>query len=232
VFVFLSAAAPARVVAAQQITFGVFFQRPGFAYPENAGTHWVVNGELRLKAIFDEWSQGRYVDGNCVDCSCFTMVALCSVGLDFATRQLTGDLAYFNEPFPQFKTNPVCPIGSDPTIDPTYQPFYWGWHQVCIPLGEPFSTGARVWCPTAAQKEDLDGNGYRNPPAYHPDHVWPQKAYWQSEHPQIPGAWLGLVELPEQAPAAPYLYGPPNYGGRGDWQCTVSTAPYTPPPDP
>ena len=168
--------------AAQAITFGVFFHkignphRLGFGYTTK--TSWTDLGTnpptLKLKAIFDEWNAGRTVYGNCLDISCFTMVALCSVGMDFSTRQLTGSL--LSPPDPDagnFRTNPLCPIGSDPTVDVTYSPWAWLWHQVCVLTGAPNppSNAAGIWDPTAAQKEDLNGNGYRNPPAHHPNHL-------------------------------------------------------------
>ena len=196
--------------AAQAITFGVFFHkisdppRPGFGYTTR--TSWTDLGTnpptLKLKAIFDEWNAGRTVYGNCLDISCFTMVALCSVGMDFSTRQLTGTL--LSRPDPDagnFRTNPLCPIGSDPTVDVTYSPWAWLWHQVCVLTGapDPPSNDAGIWDPTAAQKEDLNGNGYRNPPAHHSNHLWPQKDYWQKPHTQVPGAWLGLVGEPTQS---------------------------------
>jgi hypothetical protein len=78
--------------AAQAITFGVFFQRPGFAYPKDTASHWLKGTTFMLKALLDEWNAGRWTDGNCADVSCLTMLALCSVGLDFSVRQLTGTL--------------------------------------------------------------------------------------------------------------------------------------------
>jgi len=219
--------------AAQAITFGVFFHkisdppRPGFGYTtKTSWTNVRTNPPtLKLKAIFDEWDAGRTVYGNCLDISCFTMVALCSVGMDFSTRQLTGTL--LSPPDPDagnFRTNPLCPIGSDPTVDVTYSPWAWLWHQVCVLTGspDPPSNAAGIWDPTAAQKEDLNGNGYRNPPAHHPNHLWWQKDYWQKPHTQVPGAWLGLVNEPIQGANDPQLY------GLGTWKCQVDTGPWPP----
>jgi len=219
--------------AAKAITFGVFFQRPGFAYPRDGAAHWIVGPPFypthtfMLKALLDRWNAGIWTDGNCVDVSCLTMLALCSVGLDFSTRQLTGTT--FSPPHPfagSFYTNPICLIGSDPTLDRTYSQSYWLFHQVCVLTGapDPPSNDAGIWDPTAAQKEDLNGNGYRNPPADHPIHRWPQKDYWQKPHTQLPGRWLGLVEQPTQGA------GDPQLRGLGTWKCAVSADPYQPPP--
>ncbi|MEJ7612447.1 MAG: hypothetical protein SQA66_02275 [Candidatus Fervidibacter sacchari] len=219
--------------AAQRITFGVFFQRPGFAYPRNTRTYWLVGPPrystytFMLKALLDRWNAGIWTDGNCVDVSCLTMLALCSVGLDFSARQLTGsvDAATGN-----FLTNPICPIGSDPTLDWTYEPWRWGYHQVCVLTGspDPPSNDAGIWDPTGAQKEDLNGNGYRNPPAHHPNHPWPQFDYWQK--PRVVGASLGLVNSPLQTSNDPQYPNNPPFWALGTWKCAVSADFYTPQP--
>jgi len=213
--------------AAQAITFGVFFQKPGFAYPRDTGSHWLNWGTnpptFMLKALLDEWNAGKWTDGNCVDVSCLTMLALCSVGLDFSVRQLTGTVYPPNHPFAgNFYTNPICLIGSDPTLDWTYSQSYWWFHQVCVLTNPPPGGEIGIWDPTGAQKEDLNGNGYRNPPAHHPNHPWPQKDYWQKQHPQVPGGWLGLVNDPIQGVNDPQIL--------STWKCGVSADPWTPPP--
>ncbi|MFA0730832.1 MAG: hypothetical protein LKKZDAJK_001434 [Candidatus Fervidibacter sp.] len=224
--------------AAQAITFGVFFQRPGLAYPRDTASHWLNGTTFMLKALLDEWNAGRWTDGNCADVSCLTMLALCSVGLDFSVRQLTGTLLppppYCGRNCPppwedgpigfHFHTHDICSIGSDPTVDWTYKWWAWGWHQVCVLTGapDPPSNDAGIWDPTAAQKEDLNGNGYRNPPAHHPNHLWWQKDYWQKSHTQVPGAWLGLVNEPIQGANDPQLY------GLGTWKCGVSAGSWQP----
>ncbi|MCS7265054.1 MAG: hypothetical protein NZ805_09505 [Armatimonadetes bacterium] len=212
--------------AAQAITFGVFFQRPGFAYPSDTNTYWVNTltnpPSFMLKALLDEWNAGRWTDGNCVNVSCLTMLALCRVGLDFSTRQLTGTV----DPFTlNFRTNPICLIGSDPTIDQTYSPWDWTYHQVCVlsnALLPPSNTG--LWDPKAAQKEDLNGNGYRNPPAHHPSHLWPEFDYWQK--PRMQGASLGLVNSPLQEPTYPQHPNVPGFWSLGTWKCSVSANPW------
>lgn len=123
--------------AAQAITFGVFFQRPGFAYPSDIDSHWVDAYDpdgptFKLKALLDEWNAGNWTDGNCVDVSCLTMIALCSVGMDFSTRQLTGSLLppapgcgrtdCTNTGSNHFHSNLLCPIGSDPNPPPPADP--------------------------------------------------------------------------------------------------------------
>ncbi len=173
------------------ITFGVFFQRPGFAYPNDTATCWLVPPSytvFRLRALLDAWESGSWTSGNCNDVSCFTMLAFNSVGLDFSVRRLS------HTAYGSFITNPLCKIGSDPTLDQTYSSWEWMWHQICVPSGDPDppSNQARIWDPTAAQKEDLNGNGYRNPPAHHPDNLWPQKDSSYSDT----GCLVGACQLP------------------------------------
>lgn len=214
--------------AAQAITFGVFFQRPGFAYPTNTRAYWLnLNTSpptFMLKALLDQWNVGEWTEGNCVDASCLTMLALCSVGLDFSTRQLTGTVDPFTG---NFLTNPICPIGSDPTLDWTYSQRSWGYHQVCVLTNAPpppSNTG--IWDPTGAQKEDLNGNGYRNPPAHHPNHPWTEFDYWQK--PRVQGASLGLVNTPQQDLADPQYPNFPPFWALGTWKCGVSANTWPP----
>ncbi len=227
--------------AAQAITFGVFFQRLGFAYPQNSAAYWIdirtTPPTFKLKAVLDKWNEGQWVSSNCVDVSCFTMLALCSVGMDFSTRQLTGTV---DPSYSYFLTNPICPIGSDPTPgddpseppppfpDYTYQPYQWVCHQVCVLTGSPdppSSTG--IWDPTAAQKKDLDGNSYRNPPAHHPNHLWPESVYWQKwiEDEEAP---LGLISKPQQTPSNPHYPNDPPFWVLRTWKCRVDAEPWPP----
>lgn len=91
-----------------------------------------------------------------------------------------------------FTTNLACPIGSDPTYDWTYTTFAWAFHQLTVGDG-------LVWDACAAQKEDLAGNGYRNPPS-----SWLLFGYWQTPAGQMT---RGLVASPR--PSTPLLvFGP------------------------
>lgn len=112
----------------------------------------------------------------------------------------------------------------------TYRWWAWLWHQVCVLTGapDPPSNAAGIWDPTAAQKEDLEGYGYRNPPAHHPSHLWPEFDYWQK--PRIIGAPLGLVNAPQQTTTAPRYPTSPLFWSLGTWKCDVSADPYMPPP--
>jgi len=219
--------------AAQAITFGVFFQRPGFAYPVDSAAHWLVGPPdypaytFMLKALLDQWNNGIWTDGNCVDVSCLAMLALCSVGMDFSTRQLTGRVHAVTG---NFLTNPLCPTGSDPTLDWTYSQWQWAYHQICVITGspDPPSNDAGIWDPTGAQKEDLNGDGYRNPPAHHPNHPWTQFDYWQK--PRVMGTSLGLVNNPLQYANDPRYPSNPPFWAQETWKCAVSADFYIPPP--
>jgi hypothetical protein len=149
--------------ATQRVTFGFFYQRPGVAY--TLRTTW-VDPRTRifyLKELLDYWNGGTWVGGNCWDVACLNLMAMCSIGIDFMYRQLTGD-----GEDGVFWTHPICPIGSDPLRDDTYVIYGWAWHAISTVNGEQFNAEARVWDPTAAQKLDLEGASYRNPPAHYP----------------------------------------------------------------
>jgi hypothetical protein len=235
--------------AARAVTFGVFYRKPGFYYPDDSDSRWVPDGSFRLKALLDKWTAMEWTRGNCVDVSFFTMIALCSLGMDFSARRLVtasllppspgcGRESHPENPWHcsnssslHFHTNMVCPIGSDPTPgddpsepippypDYTYKWYSWAWHQVCVLSGVP-DTGAGIWDPTAAQKIDLFGSSYRNPPADHPACWWIQEDYWQM--PRMWAAPRGLVSEPEQIDGAEPVV---------EWtgKCGVSTLPWTPP---
>ena len=171
-----------------------------------------------MKALLDRWEAQTWVPGNCVDSSFLDMIAICSIGIDFSCRRLTGGL---NEN-DQLITNLICPIGNEPTNYPNgYITMDWAWHQVTIPTDEPFSPFARIWSPNEAHFKNLAGNTYKNPPAHHPGagHLWPQKSYWQK--PSFNG-FLGLVNLPVQSANAPYFY---FFEGK----CQVKTGHWNPP---
>jgi hypothetical protein len=230
--------------AARAVTFGVFYQRPGFAYPEDSSARWTTpradgSYTYMLKAVISEWQRGQWISGNCVDVSFFTMLASCAVGMDFSARRLATTSLLPPSPqcgrencpnrSPHFHTNMLCPIGSDPTPgdgprepippypDYTYRWYSWAWHQVCSISGAA-DIGAGIWDPTAAQKLDLFGSSYRNPAADHPSCRWIQEGYWQT--PRMPGAILGLVNEPWQADTEPVVV----------WigKCAVSAEDHTP----
>jgi hypothetical protein len=170
-------------MVAKKICTGLFFAGL-FYYPGNTATHWMSGSAFRLMQFLNA---SKPAPGNCEDVSTFYMIAVCAVGLDFYTRVL--------EPNPpdstgRFTTQPICPIGSDPTQDGQYNPDVWAWHQTATRTGT-------VYDPTAAQKEDLSGDGYRNPPIN-----WPLQGYWQTRD-SGGNPILGLVADPVQNASAP-----------------------------
>lgn len=203
-------------------TLGLFFQRPGMAYPASTATQWLNDeAEFALKALLDRWAVGSWVPGNCVDAAVMVLLANCSTGVDFMARGLTGDL----HPGLYFVSNPLCVIGSDPLLTENYRPVQWTWHQVATHVGEPFSAGARVWDATAAHFYDLNGISYRNPPAHHPPsgQFWTMHDYWQK--PDGAGGLFGVVYSPVQSLGTPYGF---NIGLGVDWKPALTTAPWTP----
>jgi len=82
-----------------------------------------------------------------------------------------------------FTSNPLCPIGSDPTQCWTYDTFLWAWHQLA------FSPSATVYDVCAAQWTDLSGSGYANPPFN-----WPWTGTWHTIGGS--GQHYGVVDTP------------------------------------
>ncbi|MCW5946250.1 MAG: hypothetical protein KIT74_04395 [Fimbriimonadales bacterium] len=167
--------------AAQRLTLGFFFQRPGVAYIGDQPAQWLswsASDTLylyHLKDILDTWAGGGYVSGHCVDASIVNALAVCSIGFRYLKRQI-------GSPAAGFITYPICGIGDDPLQDSLYRSFAWSFHSITIKNGQDFVGTTAIWDSCAAQKKDLLGRGYRNPPAFHdPDHwYWKQTPYWHT----------------------------------------------------
>ncbi|GIV01230.1 MAG: hypothetical protein KatS3mg015_0060 [Fimbriimonadales bacterium] len=179
--------------AAQRQTLGFFFQRPGMFYNGGVGAEWISwdGAEYRyhLKDILDAWAGASYVPGECMDASVVDALALCSIGFSYLTRQI-------RSPALGFVTYPICAIGDDPLQDSLYSSWSWAFHSITVQRDQSFAGSTPVWDACAAQRENLIGQGYRNPPAYHqPDHsYWTQNGYWHTHVSGQPeGAHLGLT---------------------------------------
>jgi hypothetical protein len=170
---------------ARYCTTGLFFAQR-FYYPGDYRSHWTSEYPywMRFK-LTQYYNTPGWVAGNCVDVSDFLCICLLALGLDFVVAQFRNNLST-----PSMVTNPICLIGSDPTQDSSYQslpnPFNppfdkpWGMHQFAL---SPW--GGAVYDVCAAQKFDLLGNSYRNPPF-----DWNLYGFWQT----APN--LGLVYSP------------------------------------
>jgi len=176
-------------------TFGVFWDHPGFAYPEDTGTYCFDPNNANkylLGWVADNLLNGAWFPGNCLDCSTANALLTDSLGINTLTRQLTIDNG--------FTTNPICPVGSDATLWPsTYSSFAWGWHSIAVPYGSAFGGGTSIFDPTEAQHLNLDGNSYENPPADGLGSFWSQGGYWQTN------PSLGLVSSPNPSFPSPYV---------------------------
>lgn len=174
---------------ARDLTLGLFFAQR-FAYPESTRSYWTVGTTFRLA---DFLLTSGYQSGNCVDVSDYLTICQNSQGLGFAVQQHQGDPL---GPGDVFTSNPLCPIGSDPTQYWTYDTFQWAWHQLA------FSPSGTVYDVCAAQWTDLSGNGYANPPFN-----WPWTGTWQTIGGG--GQHYGVVDTPTpNAPlpvSAPYV---------------------------
>jgi hypothetical protein len=185
---------------AKRICTGLFFGGL-FAYPSNTASYWTDPLDSTIFRLMKFLNAAQPVSGNCMDVSDFYMIATCTVGLDFSVRILEPDPP---DSSGQFTSQPICLIGSDPTVDWTYTISRWAWHQTATRTGT-------VYDPTGAQKEDLSGDGYRNPPIN-----WPLQGYWQTrDGGGVP--ILGLVADPVQNAGAPIA--------GATYKCSVSDVP-------
>lgn len=121
--------------AAQKITLGFYFQRPGMVYNGGFGAEWITWDEayrFHLKNVLYAWNNNTWVWGECMDASMMDAIAKRSIGISYFTRQLTSSDG-------GFYTNPICQIGDDPANDWQYQSFPWLFHSVVVKEGESFS---------------------------------------------------------------------------------------------
>ena len=194
---------------AKEVTRGAYFSKR-IAYPNLATTEWwdvdrtTGQGDPLTFRLTDFLNTSGYQAGNCVDISDFLCIAANSQGLGFQVSQygnLDGSLTQTG-----FTSNPACLVGGDPNVllDPNGSSSWslasWYWHQLCQ------SQTDAVYDPCAAQKYDLSGNLYGNPPIN-----WILKDYWQTSKPagwnSTPsGMWksLGLVEYGGTLSGPPY----------------------------
>ena len=173
------------------LTKGLFFSGK-FAYPISTGTYW-TDPRTGLYMLSQLLGSPSPQSGNCQDVSDYLMVCANAVGVNFAVSKFTYTVN--TQGSGTFASNPLCLIGSDPTIDGSYTVSHWAWHQIASPSG--FSS---VYDDCAAQKLDLSGAGYRNPPI-----AWPLVGFWQTP----PN--LGVVATP--TPDQPVLLSGPNVPG-------------------
>lgn len=211
-----------EIDAAKEVTFGVFWYPPGFAYPTNTATYWVGDDQtFYLRALLEQFDSP--VHGNCVDTSAMDVVCKNALGLSFRMRQLTSDPS-------AFMTNSLCLVGSNATQWQYYQQLwdnpeiegdvYWAWHSLAVPSETELSDSDPIYSACEALWVDLTGSYYRNPPAHHTAHSWTQKDYWQKPSGQVRyGLWALPVDLYESD--SPIRF---TYYDSGDWTPVVTTA--------
>jgi hypothetical protein len=157
-------------------TFGLYFSQK-FFYTGKPGlpSSWVTEKfRFRLTDFFLEEGWHR---GNCVDVSSYLHIANSALGVQSPMVQLRNDAG--------FVTNPICPIGSDPT-GPNYNPIIWTMHQVCRVQGLTYDA-------CLALQLDPQGHNYFNPPA-----GWTPDNHWQCQAPlYLYGVVKRFVHLPE-----------------------------------
>jgi hypothetical protein len=154
-------------------TFGIFYWQK-FAYPDDSDNYWVDDTDDCF-LLRDFLSTSSWVDGNCVDVAAYLQLTNLSLGVQC---HIQFHQAAVVEGANGFVTNPICKIGSDPTVPGNYRMVDWGFHSTVLSSG-------LVYDACLALPVDLSGNGYQNPPA-----SWQLAPYWQTP---FTGGFRGLV---------------------------------------
>ncbi|MBX3117767.1 MAG: hypothetical protein KF784_01785 [Fimbriimonadaceae bacterium] len=178
------------------LTFGLFWSKRWIYDP--SGNYfwqdWMYGSNPHvIYNLFDALNSTSTVNMDCRDAAGFNTLCMASLGHSSTPIRLKVQI------YPVFWTNPVCGMGNDASVDynpisgaPTYVEHPFGFHQVTR-----ISNG--VYDAAVAQKFDLTGATYRNPPAH-----WVTAGYWQT---QLGGSSLGLVA----GALSPAFVPPPNY---------------------
>jgi len=126
---------------------------------------------FRLKDLFVNRGTppNSWTNGDCQDVSTYLQIALSSIGVSIYTFQLVAAPNYIETT--RFKTNRLCPIGSDSAFESQYVPWLFDMHQPCL-AGEGLTYDA-----TLAHWMDPNGASFRNPPM-----AWHLEQYWQVDH--------------------------------------------------
>ncbi|MEQ1933779.1 MAG: hypothetical protein ABL962_07870, partial [Fimbriimonadaceae bacterium] len=207
---------------AKEITFGVFWYGPGFAYDSGTATKWLQSTTFYLKSLLEAFTSP--VEGNCVDTSVMDVVCKNAVGLEYRMRQLTSE-------DDASLTNPICLVGSDASQSQNYHELpwnniSWAWHSVAVPNGWSFSNSTPIYTACEAHLVDLSNANYKNPPAHHTNHAFTQKDYWQKPISSVRvGLWQEADDL--YAGNNPIRY--TSLGGSNDWYPTLSCTAWSPP---
>lgn len=163
----------------EDLTKGLFWDSP-WVYSDEGVWHWSGSYYNLTRAV----RQSQY-NMDCQDTAGFLHLALQSQGIGSELVEL------HRSGGGRFITNPICPMGSNAAIDtvpdpndpnieiPVYNACTWGFHVVVNHGG--------VHDSAAAQRLDLYGYSYRNPPF-----DWEQAGYWQTSYSDP--AFLGLVD--------------------------------------
>jgi|GEM_PF-2195620 len=125
---------------------------------------------FRLKQFFIDRGvpPSMWVNGDCQDVSTYLQIALSAIGVPGITGQIT------IPPFQNsqiWRTNRLCPIGSDAILAANYVNYRFGMHQIVSPAT------ISIYDATIAQWMDSSGSSYQNPPM-----DWAFGPYWQVDH--------------------------------------------------
>ncbi|MBI5708595.1 MAG: hypothetical protein HZC36_16540 [Armatimonadetes bacterium] len=116
---------------------------------------------------------------DCKDCSGFLTLAFAALGHNAIPVRLKA------QSWSSFWTNPVAGMGSSAMNDSAYGFVNWTHHQIA-------ANSVLMYDSAAAQRLDLNGDSYYNPPA-----SWVLGGYWQTG---VPPSILGLVYGPSPPP--------------------------------
>ena len=150
---------------AEHLTKGLFFSKT-FKYDTLNGESRFTDDTTPIRQVFmltDFFTRSAPRLANCVDISDYHCICANMLGLGFQVS------AHLSNPGPRFMSNRVCLISQDPTQDSSYEARLWTFHQFAR------SYSMTVYDACSAQKLNLSGAQYRNPPCN-----WPLQGFWQT----------------------------------------------------
>jgi hypothetical protein len=165
------------------LTIGLYFSNQ-FIYDPTM-KHYTTNAAPNTFLLTSFLNQHTDPNGDCVAVSDFLCICARAQGLAFTVGR------YNSSPNNDFSTNLGCPIGSDPSAHPVGGWDMGTWTTYPFVFHQPaFAANGTVFDAAIAQKYDLSGAIFRNPPF-----DWNLNGYWQTPAPPGVSTPLGQIGL-------------------------------------